>query len=72
MSFLERMKKRVAAIAETAVSAHLAPEDTRDARMAECNDCEKLIQATMQCRACGCFVKAKTALKDQKCPLGKW
>jgi len=43
-----------------------------DARMAECRECDRLIQATTTCRECGCFMVAKTKLKEAVCPLGKW
>ncbi len=72
MSFLDRMKNRLADLATDVISPHMASDEVRAVRLAECDGCEKLFKPTMQCRACGCFVKAKTSLKDQKCPLGKW
>ena len=41
-------------------------------RYAICLACPELIQATKQCKKCGCFMNAKTKLEAAKCPLGKW
>ncbi len=46
--------------------------DESGARIEICNACPELIQLTKQCKQCGCFMAAKTKLKDAKCPLGKW
>jgi hypothetical protein len=43
-----------------------------DKRMNICLGCEHLVKLTHQCKECGCFMKAKTRLKDATCPLGKW
>jgi len=37
-----------------------------------CMACPELIQATKQCKQCGCFMKMKVKLKRAQCPLGKW
>ena len=47
-------------------------EELADARMAICNDCDRLINVTKQCRECGCFMVMKTKLINASCPLGKW
>ena len=41
-------------------------------RLEVCRTCEKLFKPTMTCKACGCFLKAKTLMRDQTCPMGKW
>jgi hypothetical protein len=41
-------------------------------RMAICDGCEHLIQATKTCKKCGCFMAAKTKLPNASCPVGKW
>jgi len=41
-------------------------------RLEICKECPFLIQATTQCKECGCFMAVKTKLKAAKCPLGKW
>jgi len=46
-------------------------KDVATARYAICKGCPELT-ITKQCKLCGCFMKAKTRLKDAKCPIGKW
>lgn len=46
--------------------------DIREDRLAACLSCEHLFKPTDSCKKCGCFVRAKTWLKDAKCPIGKW
>lgn len=41
-------------------------------RMQICNSCQFFIQSTSQCKKCGCFMTAKTRLKQSQCPVGKW
>jgi hypothetical protein len=41
-------------------------------RFSLCQDCPELVQATKQCKQCGCFMKLKVKLKAATCPLGKW
>jgi hypothetical protein len=47
-------------------------EDIRTTRLNICDSCEYLFAPTGNCKKCGCFVKAKTWLKDTTCPLNKW
>lgn len=37
-----------------------------------CLGCPQLIQATNQCKECGCIMSLKTKLPNAECPLGKW
>ena len=47
--------------------------ETAQARMALCLGCEHLwAPNVLQCKLCGCWVKAKTKLATEKCPAGKW
>ena len=41
-------------------------------RFSFCKQCPELIQATSQCKKCGCMMKYKTKLKNAVCPIGKW
>lgn len=41
-------------------------------RMQICNSCPHFIKGTSQCKKCGCFMSAKTRLKQAQCPIGKW
>lgn len=50
----------------------LADSEIVESRRAECDSCEHLFKPTGSCKICKCFVKAKTKLKNQSCPVGKW
>ncbi len=41
-------------------------------RIETCKSCEELRPIINQCKVCGCFVYAKTAIENAECPLGKW
>jgi len=41
-------------------------------RYAICEKCPRFFKITAQCKECGCFMKIKTKMPDQECPLGKW
>lgn len=50
----------------------LVPAETVQARMDVCLGCEHLWAPTvLQCKVCGCWVRAKTKLATDKCPEGK-
>nr|WP_246050705.1 hypothetical protein [Leptospira langatensis] len=43
--------------------------------MGICLDCEllwKAIPTMEQCSVCLCFVRLKTKVQSQSCPMGKW
>jgi hypothetical protein len=48
-----------------------APAALRQSRLDLCNVCPDLSPVRV-CKKCGCFVDAKTALIQTKCPVGKW
>lgn len=39
-------------------------------RLDTCKHCELLMKA--MCRACGCYVELRAAVRAQKCPYEKW
>ena len=41
-------------------------------RLGICKACPRLIPGLLQCKECGCFMKAKTTIKHATCPIGKW
>ena len=45
-----------------------------DKRRSTCNSCEhlKIIIGAKFCNLCGCNIWAKTMIKSQSCPEGKW
>ena len=47
-------------------------EGVQQARYDICQGCEKLYKPTDTCKMCGCFMKVKTWLPAQECPLQKW
>jgi hypothetical protein len=47
-------------------------ESIQTERYSVCLECPELISLTKQCKQCGCFMAAKTKLKNATCPLGKW
>lgn len=49
-----------------------ASAEVAEERYFICQSCPELIKLTKQCKKCGCFMFAKTKLKEATCPLGKW
>ena len=47
-----------------------AGESLREERLAMCKTCDHLLDG--MCRACGCYVELRTAMKEQECPYEKW
>lgn len=41
-------------------------------RYAECQKCEKYDKTFHRCGECTCFMRIRTHLEAEKCPLGKW
>ena len=51
----------------------LADPKTVEERRAICAACPFKVGGLLaRCRACGCVIKAKTALESSSCPKGKW
>jgi len=53
-------------------SNNYASEELGRKRFGMCLECPELIQATKQCKQCGCFMPLKTKLEAAVCPLEKW
>lgn len=53
-------------------SSMFVEEKEKERRLAICNNCPNLYKLTGNCKLCGCFVKLKTKLKNQNCPISKW
>jgi hypothetical protein len=49
-----------------------ATKEEADKRYSICDFCPEFISLTKTCKKCGCFMAAKTRLKNATCPLGKW
>ena len=65
-------EKTVRNLKKFASMAGTVDEHQQQERMNICLDCEHLFKPTSSCRKCGCFMRAKTWLADQECPVGKW
>jgi len=48
----------------------LHDQDVIDTRRAICDGCEH--RFGLNCKKCGCFIKAKTKVATSSCPVGKW
>lgn len=72
MSFVEKLKNRMQEVKEQVEKDFLADKTVIAIRLQTCEECPRLFRPTSQCKECGCFVKAKTSLKNAQCPLGKW
>ena len=53
-------------------SNNYVDRDTREVRYDLCKACPRLFKPTRTCKECGCFMAAKTWLKNADCPIGKW
>lgn len=49
-----------------------ASKEKKEERYSICKSCPEFIKLTSQCKKCGCFMAAKTALEQATCPLNKW
>lgn len=47
-------------------------EEQAQKRIDICSQCPELINATKQCKKCGCFMTMKVKLASATCPLQKW
>lgn len=47
-------------------------DEKANERYETCLACPSLIQATKQCKKCGCFMSIKTKMEASTCPIGKW
>jgi len=75
MSFLDKLKERTKQVHEAledAVSGEKVSPEIREERYNTCLSCEHLFQPTQSCKKCGCFVRVKTWLPSQYCPIRKW
>ena len=47
-----------------------ASQNLYEERLAKCKECDKLVNGL--CRACGCYVEMRAAIKENKCPYQFW
>lgn len=48
------------------------PEEEVARRLELCRRCELFIHQQKRCSQCGCYMKFKSRLRSQHCPVGKW
>jgi hypothetical protein len=53
-------------------NSQYATPDLAKSRYEICKACPEFINATKQCKKCGCFMKFKTKLQFAECPIHKW
>ncbi|WP_426448196.1 DUF6171 family protein [Paenibacillus sp. S-38] len=44
------------------------PDDLYEQRLAACDSCPQLIESSMTCKVCGCFVQVRAKLRANDCP----
>lgn len=42
------------------------------ARFGICTSCPEFNEILQNCKLCGCFMRVKTWMPEQKCPVDKW
>lgn len=75
MNFLEKLKQRMSevnAAIQDVVDENIATDAVKEERMDICRACDHYFAPTNQCKKCGCFLKAKTAVNAFSCPIDKW
>lgn len=53
------------------IKKYIATHMIHTARIQTCEKCDCMNKLKI-CTECGCFLPAKTLLKSEQCPLGKW
>lgn len=67
---LEYLTRGVVGIAKAATRRDRAEEGTIKHRLDVCKSCDEYKNG--RCGKCGCFLRFKTAIESESCPLGKW
>lgn len=71
--FAQRLQNKLKELSQqVANSVELADAETSAQRIEICKNCEFLISISNTCSKCGCFMAAKTKLKNVSCPIKKW
>ena len=73
--FIDKFKNRIIELQKNAtetVDNFVASSDLQKERLDICKTCEHFFPPTFSCMKCGCFLKAKTVMKDQNCPKRNW
>ena len=54
------------------IQAHIATKEEAEQRYNVCKSCPEFKATLRTCLLCGCFMPAKTRLRQASCPAGKW
>jgi rRNA maturation endonuclease Nob1 len=75
---LEKLKQKLEQVRDSSQAAgakllkNKVSEEIQQYRYSICQSCDKLYKPTDNCKVCGCFMKVKTWMPYQSCPIGKW
>lgn len=70
-NFVDKLKEKLNSVSQK-IDEAMAPEYIKEQRINICKECDQFIKITSQCKMCGCYMPAKTALSGSTCPLRKW
>jgi hypothetical protein len=72
-NILKNGAKSIFTIAKNAAKGidQSVPEEVAKSRLETCQKCPDLL-STGNCKRCGCFVKFKTKVRQEECPIQKW
>ena len=68
----EMLRNLALSAAQAASDPRPTPRTLKERRLEICNVCEWFDGQQLRCKACGCYLVAKAALRGSKCPKGKW
>ena len=72
-SFLQMVKNFAGDLAEHIKNgAQVVSENQYEERLQECDACPHLLNKTMQCGLCGCYVEHKAKWQTSNCPDNRW
>ena len=75
---LLRLVRGASGISRSVIGIGLASSVVQRRRMEICQPCKEAVRCVpyapqvCKCLQCGCFLKHKTRLAKERCPLGKW
>ena len=68
----DTFKKHMSETLSKPFKSELVSKEEQKERNKSCMMCDRLFAPTFSCKECGCFMKIKTWIKEEKCPLDKW
>lgn len=78
MTMINKLKEKMEQVRDLAEDSavkmlkYRVSDEVQQYRYDICQGCEKLYKKTDTCKVCGCFMKVKTWMPFQECPLKKW